>query len=58
VNTRERIAGHRLVGPSPGLQAWTDYFFKVAWRLLGIAAGVITLVAGEPVLHLVQNFAR
>jgi hypothetical protein len=48
----------RLAGPSPELEAWTDYVFKVTWRILGVVAAAAALRAGEPVLHLIHGFVR
>jgi len=50
-----RIRRRPLEGPSLGLQAWTDYLFKVAWRMLGIAAATAALGAGEPVLQYIHG---
>jgi hypothetical protein len=47
-----------LAGPSPELEAWTDYVFKVTWRILGVVAAAAALRAGEPVLHLIHGFVR
>jgi hypothetical protein len=47
-----------LAGPSPELEAWTDYVFKVTWRILGVVAAAAALGAGEPVLHLIHGFVR
>ena len=53
-----RMPRRPLVGPSLGLQAWTDYLFKVAWRLLGISAAVAALGAGESVLRFIHGFVH
>jgi hypothetical protein len=47
-----------MKGPSLGLQAWTDYLFKTAWRLLGIAAATAALGAGEPVLQYIHGWVH
>jgi hypothetical protein len=52
------IPRRSMKGPSLGLQAWTDYFFKIAWRLLGIAAAAAALGAGEPVLQYIHGWVH
>jgi hypothetical protein len=54
----QRIPRRPMKGPSLGLQAWTDYLFKIAWRLLGIAAATAALGAGEPVLQYIHGWVH